>query len=139
MENCIFCQIIAGDLPACKVYEDEHVLAFLDITQVTKGHTLVIPKQHVRNILDMKAETAIQVFRKVPDIARSLQQVTGATGLNILNNSEEVAGQTVFHAHIHLIPRFDQTDGFKVTFQTNEPDFPAMTTLAEQVSKGLDQ
>lgn len=139
MEDCVFCQIIAGKIPACKVYEDEQVLAFLDITQVTPGHTLVIPKKHVRNILDMDSVTASQVFGKVPDIARSLQKVTGATGLNVLNNSEVVAGQTVFHAHIHLLPRFDGTDGLNINFKTNEPDFETLTSLAQNIQKEVSQ
>lgn len=135
MENCIFCQIVAGEIPASKVYEDDHVLAFLDISQVTKGHTLVIPKKHVRNLLDMDTETAQQVFAPVPNLARRLQVATGATGLNVLNNSEPVAGQTVFHAHIHLLPRFAETDGLKVDFQINEPDFDQLGQLAQAINE----
>ena len=103
MDNCIFCKIISGEIPSSKVYEDDKVLAFLDISQATKGHTLVIPKEHVRNILEMSAETAETVFSRVPKIARAVQKATKAIGMNILNNNEEVAGQTVFHAHIHLV------------------------------------
>lgn len=135
MDNCIFCQIVSGTIPAAKVYEDDEVLAFLDITQVTKGHTLVIPKEHVRNLLDMSEKTASKVFAKVPTIARALQKITGASGVNLLNNNEEVAGQTVFHAHIHILPRFSAEDAFNVTFQGTEPDFPAMTSLAESIAK----
>lgn len=79
MENCIFCSIIQGDIPSSKVYEDEQVLAFLDISQTTKGHTLVIPKQHVRNLLEMTAETASHLFARIPKIARAIQSATGAT------------------------------------------------------------
>lgn len=135
MENCIFCQIIAGQIPASKVYEDEHVLAFLDISQVTKGHTLIIPKKHVRNILDMESQTAQEVFAPVPQLARALKKTTGAAGINLLNNSEEAAGQTVFHAHVHLIPRFDETDGLTVTFNMNEPDFDQLGQLAQAISQ----
>ncbi|MCY7010019.1 HIT domain-containing protein, partial [Streptococcus vestibularis] len=70
MDNCIFCKIISGEIPSSKVYEDDKILAFLDISQATKGHTLVIPKEHVRNILEMSAETAETVFSRVPKIAR---------------------------------------------------------------------
>lgn len=139
MDNCIFCQIVAGKIPASKVYEDEDVLAFLDISQVTKGHTLVIPKEHVRNLLDMSEDTASKVFAKVPAIARALQKVTGADGANLLNNSEEVAGQTVFHAHIHILPRYGQQDDFQWTFVAKEPDFPAMTSLADSIAKEVKQ
>lgn len=139
MDNCIFCQIVAGQLPASKVYEDDDVLAFLDISQVTKGHTLVIPKKHVRNLLDMSEATASKVFSKVPRIARAVQKATGASGVNLLNNSEEVAGQTVFHAHIHILPRFSQEDDFAFTFVTKDPDFPALTSLAQQIAKEVTE
>ncbi|HEM6189830.1 TPA: HIT family protein [Streptococcus suis] len=136
MSDCIFCKIVAGEIPASKVYEDDHVLAFLDITQVTKGHTLVIPKKHYRNVLDMDAEAAGQVFSVVPTLARQLKEKLGANGLNIVNNNEEVAGQTVFHTHIHLIPRFDKNDGLDIQFTANEPDFPALANLAQDLYLG---
>lgn len=136
MSDCIFCNIIAGEIPASKVYENEHVLAFLDITQVTKGHTLVVPKQHHRNVLDMDEQTAAKLFSVVPTIARHLEEKLGAKGMNIVNNNEEVAGQTVFHTHIHLLPRFDQNDGLDIRFTTNEPDFPALSQLAKELYLG---
>lgn len=79
MENCIFCSIVQGDIPSSKVYEDEQVLAFLDISQTTSGHTLVIPKKHVRNMLDMDAETASQTFARIPKIARAVQKATNCS------------------------------------------------------------
>ncbi|MGV3080151.1 HIT family protein [Streptococcus sp. 32226D021BW] len=136
MSDCIFCKIVAGEIPASKVYEDDQVLAFLDITQVTKGHTLVIPKSHYRNVLDMDAEAAGQLFTAVPAIARQLKEKLGASGLNIVNNNEEAAGQTVFHTHIHLLPRFDKNDGLDIQFKVNEPDFPALANLAQEVYLG---
>lgn len=136
MSDCIFCKIVAGGIPASKVYEDDQVLAFLDITQVTKGHTLVIPKKHYRNVLDMDAEAAGQLFTAVPAIARQLKEKLGASGLNIVNNNEEAAGQTVFHTHIHLLPRFDQNDGLDIQFKVNEPDFPALANLAQDLYLG---
>ena len=135
MDNCIFCKIISGEIPSSKVYEDDKVLAFLDISQATKGHTLVIPKEHVRNILEMSAETAETVFSRVPKIARAVQKATRAIGMNILNNNEEVAGQTVFHAHVHLIPRYDTNDEVTFAFTEHEPDFEALGKLAEQISQ----
>lgn len=126
MENCIFCSIIQGDIPSSKVYEDEQVLAFLDISQTTKGHTLVIPKQHVRNLLEMTAETASHLFARIPKIARAIQSATGATAMNIINNNEALAGQTVFHAHVHLVPRYNEEDGISIQYTTHEPDFPVL-------------
>ncbi|HFI0230755.1 TPA: HIT family protein [Streptococcus suis] len=136
MSDCIFCKIVAGEIPASKVYEDDQVLAFLDITQVTKGHTLVIPKTHYRNVLDMDAEVAGQVFTVIPALARHLKEKLGASGLNIVNNNEEAAGQTVFHTHIHLLPRFDESDGLDIQFKANEPDFPALANLAQDLYLG---
>ena len=136
MSECIFCQIVSGQIPSSKVYEDEEVLAFLDITQVTKGHTLVIPKKHYRNMLEMDAEAASSLFARVPKIAKQLQDKLGASGVNIINNNEEAAGQTVFHTHVHLLPRFDATDGLRLTFETHEPDFAALAQLAQEIFLG---
>ncbi|VGQ47388.1 HIT family protein [Streptococcus pyogenes] len=135
MENCIFCSIIQGDIPSSKVYEDEQVLAFLDISQTTKGHTLVIPKQHVRNLLEMTAETASHLFARIPKIARAIQSATGATAMNIINNNEALAGQTVFHAHVHLVPRYHEEDGISIQYTTHEPDFPVLEKLARQINQ----
>ncbi|HER1609802.1 protein hit [Streptococcus pyogenes] len=135
MENCIFCSIIQGDIPSSKVYEDEQVFAFLDISQTTKGHTLVIPKQHVRNLLEMTAETASHLFARIPKIARAIQSATGATAMNIINNNEALAGQTVFHAHVHLVPRYNEEDGISIQYTTHEPDFPVLEKLARQINQ----
>ncbi|HER8906643.1 TPA: HIT family protein [Streptococcus pyogenes] len=135
MENCIFCSIIQGDIPSSKVYEDEQVLTFLDISQTTKGHTLVIPKQHVRNLLEMTAETASHLFARIPKIARAIQSATGATAMNIINNNEALAGQTVFHAHVHLVPRYNEEDGISIQYTTHEPDFPVLEKLARQINQ----
>ena len=136
MSDCIFCQIVSGQIPSSKVYEDEEVLAFLDITQVTKGHTLVIPKHHYRNMLEMDAEAASSLFARVPKIAQQMREKLGASGVNIINNNEEAAGQTVFHTHVHLLPRFDESDGLKLTFETHEPDFAALAQLAQEIFLG---
>lgn len=135
MADCIFCKIIAGEIPSSKVYEDDQVIAFLDISQVTPGHTLVVPKQHFRNLLEMDADSASQLFARVPDIARKVMKATGAKGMNILNNNEEIAGQTVFHTHVHLAPRYEETDGLQISFEAHEPDFPALVQLAEKIAQ----
>lgn len=135
MADCIFCKIIAGEIPSSKVYEDDQVIAFLDISQVTPGHTLVVPKQHFRNLLEMDGDSTSQLFARVPDIARKVVKATGAKGMNILNNNEEIAGQTVFHTHVHLAPRYDETDGLQISFEAHEPDFPALAQLAEKIAQ----
>ena len=113
---CVFCDIIAHKIPSKVVYEDNDVLAILDISQVTKGHTIVMPKKHVKNILEADEETACAVMKTVYHLAGQIQKRTGCAGLNILNNCNEIAGQTVDHLHFHIIPRYDQNDAVSIRF-----------------------
>ncbi len=106
MEDCIFCKIVTGDIPSSNVYEDDDTLAFLDIRPVNPGHTLVIPKAHYRNVLDIPEETFLDVARTVKKVARAVKEGTGADGVNISSSHEPAAGQEVFHLHFHIIPRF---------------------------------
>ena len=133
MSDCIFCKIIAGEIPAAKVYEDEQVLAFLDISQVTPGHTLVVPKEHHRNLLEMDAASASQLFAKVPLVSQKVMTAPKAKGMNIIANCEEVAGQTVFHTHVHLVPRYGAEDDLKIDFVAHEPDFDKLAQVAETI------
>lgn len=103
--DCIFCKICAGEIPCAKVYEDEHVLAFLDIAPVTKGHCLVIPKNHYTNILEINTAETPHVFNAIQKIAPAVMKSVGAKGFNIVQNNFEAAGQTVFHVHFHIVPR----------------------------------
>ena len=119
--NCIFCKIIEGDIPSYKVYEDDSVIAFLDISQITKGHILVVPKKHVKNIFEMDNSLASKVFISVPKIAKALKATYNPIGLNIINNNEK-PHQTVDHFHIHLIPRYDN-DKFKINFINRQDQF----------------
>ena len=102
---CIFCKISKGDIPSYKVYEDDKYLAFLDISQTTKGHTLLIPKKHFENLLELDTTEYNNMFDIVKKIAKGIKDETNAKGFNILNNCNEAAGQTVMHFHIHIIPR----------------------------------
>ncbi|MFC4559157.1 HIT family protein [Virgibacillus kekensis] len=122
-EDCIFCKIIDGEIPSAKVYEDEHVYAFLDISQVTKGHTLVIPKKHTKNIYETPPEVASGLFERVPKIANAIKKVYKPIGMNLLNNNEEPADQSVFHLHIHIIPRYGQGDGYSSNWQIHTDDY----------------
>ena len=126
MTDCIFCKIISRDIPSYQIYEDDDVLAFLDITQTTKGHTLVVPKKHIRNVLEMTGEDAATLFSKIPQIASHITKTLGASGMNILHNNETIAGQTVFHAPVHLIPRYRTVDGFKASFTEHDIDLNAL-------------
>ena len=98
MTECIFCKIIEGTIPSAKVYEDEHVLAFMDIVPVTKGHVLLIPKTHRENIYDLTAEEAAQLFSVVPKIANAIKDEFKPAGMNLLQNNGAYAGQAVFHS-----------------------------------------
>lgn len=124
MPDCIFCKIINGEIPSVKVYEDEDVLAFLDISQVTPGHTLVVPKKHVADLFEYDEALAGKVFAKIPKIARAIKKSNpNIKGLNMMNNNGPVAYQTVFHSHFHLIPRYNQNDDFGVRFKDNSKNY----------------
>ncbi|ART75686.1 HIT family protein [Sutcliffiella horikoshii] len=139
MSDCIFCKIIDGDIPAAKVYEDEHVLAFLDISQVTKGHTLVIPKVHKENIYELTPEIAENLFKVVPKIANSIKEQFEPIGLNLLNNNGEAAGQSVFHYHLHILPRYGKGDGFGAVWKSNQSDYTSqdLQEIATKINQGI--
>lgn len=137
MENCIFCKIVNKEIPSYKVYEDELVYAFLDLTQTTKGHTLVIPKKHVTDIFDYDDQTAGDLFARVPKIARALEKAfPEMAGLNLVNNNRELAYQSVFHSHLHLLPRYSKKDDFGMRFADNSSHYTTaeMTAMAEKIN-----
>lgn len=139
MSDCIFCKIVNGGIPAAKVYENEHVFAFLDISQVTKGHTLVIPKIHKENIYELSQEIARDVFESVPAIANAIKAEFSPIGLNVVNNNGEHAGQSVFHFHLHLIPRYGKDDGFGAVWKTNNDEYTGedLRKIASDIGKHL--
>ena len=119
--NCIFCKIVNGEIPCYKVYEDEKVLAFLDISQASKGHTLIVPKTHFANMLECDEETVAYMYKIANKLGNQIVNSLGAKGMNILTNINEVAGQTVKHFHIHLLPRYNDEDGVKIDFISSNP------------------
>ena len=124
MSNCLFCDIIEGNVPSRKVYEDDKVYAFMDISQTTPGHTLVVPKEHVRNLFEMSSETAADLFSRVPKITQAIKASDDKIkGANILVNNEEVAYQSVFHSHVHIIPRYSSQDDFSLKFTDNSEKY----------------
>ncbi len=135
MKNCIFCKILDGQIPSYKIYEDEYVYAFLDINPSTKGHTLVIPKEHVIDIYDMDEETAAKTFQAIPKIASAIKKAFNPIGLNIVNNNQK-PHQVVFHYHIHLIPRYED-DSFKISFFNNEPTSEELLDIKEKIIANL--
>ncbi|MFC6170678.1 HIT family protein [Loigolactobacillus jiayinensis] len=138
--DCIFCKIIQNEIPSTVVYEDDVVKAFLDLTQATPGHTLVVPKTHVPDIFAYDAELAAQVFSRIPKIARAIKASDPAIiGMNIINNNGKVASQSVFHSHFHLIPRYQATEGFGMTFADNSAAYTSekLQAVAAKISAQL--
>jgi histidine triad (HIT) family protein len=105
-DNCIFCKLANGDIPTNSIYEDEDFKVILDADPVSKGHALILPKQHYANLYELGDEEAAKIMPLAKKLAKKMTDVLGADGFNILQNNGEVAGQSVFHYHLHLIPRF---------------------------------
>lgn len=131
---CIFCKIVEGSIPSYKVYEDSEVLAFLDLSQLTLGHTLVIPKKHVENIFELDSDTASVLFERVVEVAKLLKNNLNVENLNILNNNGKLASQSVNHYHIHLLPRYEN-DGFSFSSNPNKLSNEDFIKLQKQIAK----
>lgn len=141
MTNCIFCKIMTNEISSAKVYEDDKVFAFLDMSQVTPGHTLVIPKTHVQDIFEMDSDTAADLFARIPKIARAIEAAfPESKGLNIINNNRELAYQSVFHSHIHLIPRYEVNEGFAMKFENNQTQYTSeeFSDRAKKISENIN-
>lgn len=140
MPTCIFCQIIAGESPVSKIYEDDTLLAFMDIQPINKGHVLIIPKQHEELITALDDQTLGRMMVFANKINKAIRQSTiRAEGINLLLADGEAAGQEVFHAHLHIIPRFSK-DGFGFVFPEDyksRPQREELDKLAEQIQAAL--
>lgn len=119
-ENCIFCKIANGEIPTRTVYEDEEFRAILDMGPATKGHTLILPKSHAADLYELPEETAAKVLPVAKRVAALLKEKLGCDGLNLVQNNGELAGQTVMHFHLHVIPRYEN-DGQKILWKPTEP------------------
>lgn len=138
MTDCVFCKIIDGSIPSIKVYEDDYCLAFMDITPLSKGHTLLIPKTHVADIFEMTEDIAKNLYAAAPKVANAIKSAFNPIGLNTLNNNGAAAGQSVFHYHLHFIPRYDES-GLKLTWETKKYDFDVLNELAEAIKNQLNE
>ena len=118
--DCLFCKIIKGEIPSYRIYEDEYTYAFLDIAKDFEGHTLVLPKKHMTNILDADSQTLLHVMEAVKKISNHYVNNCGYDGVNVLNNNNEAADQSIMHLHIHIIPR-KNNDNLSV-FPNNKMD-----------------
>ncbi len=134
--HCIFCKIVAGDIPAAKVYEDELTVAFMDIGQVNPGHVLVASKRHAVTVLDLTAEEAAAVMQTAQRIAHAAQQAFAPDGITLFQANGAAGGQTVFHFHMHVLPRHEG-DGMALTWPRKEPAMPLLQHYAQQLQTAL--
>ena len=131
--DCLFCKIIKGEIPSAKVYEDEHSFAFLNIRPINPGHTLLVPKKHFANLYEMPDEILANLAPVIKKLGIAVKKAVGADGINIGMNNDPAAGQLVFHAHIHIMPRF-KNDGHEHWHGTPYKNDAEIKTVAENIA-----
>ena len=136
MEDCIFCKIIKGEIPSFRVFENDKVFCFLDINPLTKGHVLVIPKNHYKDIFDISEGDLKEIISIAKELAVTIKEKLGAEGVNLVNASGEMAEQSVFHFHLHVVPRY-KDDGLEMNkwwqSKNYKADFEELKILAEKL------
>lgn len=135
-KDCIFCKIANGEIPAATIYENSDVRVILDIAPASRGHALIIPKEHFNDLFDIDAVTAGKVFSLATEVARAMKSVLHCDGMNIVQNNGAVAGQTVFHFHLHLIPRYEG-DGVNIGWNPGESQIDELRELAREIRKKI--
>jgi hypothetical protein len=135
-ENCIFCKLANGDIPTATVYEDEYLRAIMDAAPANKGHIIILPKSHAADIYALDDEYVSRAFVLAKKLAVALKKLTGCDGVNILQNNGGAAGQTVFHFHVHVIPRFKDDDCTIVWRPTSYEDGEA-SEVAKKIAELL--
>ena len=136
-DDCVFCKIVAGEIPCHKLYENDHVLAFLDNGPLTTGHSLVIPKEHHRTLDDLPADQAAACMRIVPSLARAITATTGTHAWNLLQNNGAVAHQAVEHVHFHIIPKQEDGAGLGISWPAGDLDPDDAEDLAGRIHDHL--
>ena len=136
MSECVFCRIVNGQIPSAKVHEDELTLAFMDIGEVNPGHVLVAVKPHVENIFGLDDTLAAAVFQTAARVARAVKNAYGPQGLTLYQANGPAAGQTVFHFHLHLVPRYDN-DGMHLTWPAKNPPRAQLEADAAKIRNAL--
>jgi histidine triad (HIT) family protein len=131
-DGCIFCRIVAGELPAQKVDEDEHTIAFMDINPWTRGHALVIPREHTRDLYEAPEQTLHATSAAAQRLARRMRDRLGCDGINLLNSTGPAAWQTVFHFHVHVIPRYDD-DPLQLPGKPQQVNEGELAAVAEEL------
>ena len=135
-DDCIFCKIAKGDIPSATIYETGDFKCILDVAPANKGHALIITKEHYDNIFQLDAETAAKIFSFATVAAKAIKEETGCEGMNVLQNNGEVAGQTVNHFHLHLVPR-NTGDGVKMSWAPKETVAEEQQTLAKAIKSRI--
>lgn len=135
-DDCIFCKIANGEIPSATVYEDSICRVILDVNPANKGHALIIPKEHFDIIYSMDAETAAKIFTIATEVAKAQKAELNPDGLNILQNNGEAAGQTVFHFHMHLVPRYIK-DNVTMTWIPGKADTEELSALSKALRKRI--
>jgi histidine triad (HIT) family protein len=134
--NCIFCKIIAGEIPSAAMYEDQDFKVILDIFPAAKGHAIIIPKKHCANLYELDDDTASKALLVARKIAKAMMAELNCDGINLLQNNGEAAGQSVFHFHIHLIPRY-KNDTVKMSWTQGSYGEGQAAALAEAIAKRI--
>lgn len=134
-DDCIFCKIAAGEIPSRKIYEDNDLIAIMDLSPISKGHSLIIPKEHYTNIYDIDEEIAGKVMKTAKKLATKMTVALNCDGFNLLQNNGETAGQTMFHFHMHLIPRYKDADNNMLKFTSVSFSDEEMDAIREQIIK----
>lgn len=135
-DDCIFCKIAAGEIPSRTIYEDEDFRVILDIAPASKGHAIILPKNHADNLYELSDEDASKIFVVAKKVARAMKEAFHCEGLNILQNNGELAGQTVFHLHIHVLPRYAD-DNLQFLWTHGQPTDEELDSLAESIRKEI--
>ena len=136
MSDCIFCKIANGEIPSATVYEDNDFRAIMDIAPASRGHIIILPKQHAANVFELSEELASKIYVVAQKIAKVVKEEVECEGINILQNNGEVAGQTVFHLHMHVIPRYTN-DGIQIKWKQQEVDQEKIKELATKLATKL--
>ena len=134
-DDCIFCKIAAGEIPSRKIYEDKDLIAIMELSPTSKGHSLIIPKEHYTNIYDIDEEIAGKVMKTAKKLATKMTVALNCDGFNLLQNNGETAGQTMFHFHMHLIPRYKDADNNMLKFTSVSFSDEEMDSIRDQIIK----
>ena len=136
MNDCIFCKIAKGEIPSATVYEDDDFRVIMDVSPASEGHMIILPKEHAANVYELSDATASKIYVLAKKLATALKDELDCDGINILQNNGEAAGQTVFHLHMHIIPRY-YSDDISIRWNQGKSDTDSLTELANSIGQRL--